>query len=488
MRIPLPRRRIWRWLIYWFSLSLVLTAVDMLWAHIRRHITPGYDTTRLISPVLPDGRIDYWKISDDERGAAVTPQNNAAVLLLQAFGRGALPPTEIDGITDKLGMPRLAERGEYLILYEDFCKQHSLPDDPPEAPHQWPWTLSPIAADWVKANQRPLELVVEASHRQRFFIPFDDGNRPEIMASVLLPHVQYVRQVSVLLLSRAMMRLNDGDAAGFRQDVLATYRLALLMGQSTLVEYMMGVNDLFTPACLTARAAAASGKLAAADLRALAAGLAALGELPPLDPFIDRGERYLVLDFMQAMATAPASHSGKMFNEWLNPPNGIVPTFLFQFLPLAYEQNMSELNRAYDGALVALHQPNYAARISALHLWRTQVDNQCKTITLYISPYFAEKCLMLDAVSPLQRLASAQMQDRLTQVALALAAYKADHGTYPQALPQLSPDYLANVPDDLFVDRPLVYAPGAKGYTLYSLRSEMHDHGRNMSNISASVP
>ena len=32
--------------------------------------------------------------------------------------------------------------------------------------------------------------------------------------------------------------------------------------------------------------------------------------------------------------------------------------------------------------------------------------------------------------------------------ALALAAYRADHGAYPEKLPQLSPQYLPHVPAD----------------------------------------
>src|SRR5580698_7652849 len=112
MRLRLPRRRIWRGSIYLISFLLVAIAADLILVQMRRSVTPGYDTTRIVSPLLSDGRIDYLKALDDPRSKGVTPQNNAAPLFLQAVGRWALPGNQPpDGITDKLGMAHLPERG-----------------------------------------------------------------------------------------------------------------------------------------------------------------------------------------------------------------------------------------------------------------------------------------------------------------------------------------------------------------------------------------
>jgi hypothetical protein len=61
MRLRLPRRRIWRAAIYLTCLLLILTAADLALVRVRRTIHPGYDTTRIVSPTLPDGRVDYVK-------------------------------------------------------------------------------------------------------------------------------------------------------------------------------------------------------------------------------------------------------------------------------------------------------------------------------------------------------------------------------------------------------------------------------------------
>src|SRR5438094_9355644 len=106
MKLRLPKRRRWRVLIYLASLALVLVAIDLILVHAFRHVTPGYDTMRLTEPKLPDGRIDYLTAMENHFGAGVTPQNNAAIPLLQALGRKALASNQPrDGITDRLGMP-----------------------------------------------------------------------------------------------------------------------------------------------------------------------------------------------------------------------------------------------------------------------------------------------------------------------------------------------------------------------------------------------
>jgi len=254
MRLHLPRRRIWRFTIYVISLVLVLIAADLILVQVRRSFTYGYDTTRIVGPVMPDGRIDYMSVLDAQAAEGVTFENNAAVPFLEAVGRSGLSPTQLpDGITSKLGMPHLPEQGDYLVRYDDFVKQHdgmAAGGYPADLPTTWPVTIDPLAAQWVKANEHPLELLIEASKRSRFFIPFDGGNRPSVLASVLLPHVGLFRESGRLLLMRAMMRLNAGDIAGFREDLLATHRLARLLGQSpTAVERVQARESLEIPAC-----------------------------------------------------------------------------------------------------------------------------------------------------------------------------------------------------------------------------------------------
>ncbi len=69
-----------------------------------------------------------------------------------------------------------------------------------------------------------------------------------------------------------------------------------------------------------------------------------------------------------------------------------------------------------------------------------------------------------------------QTQDILC-LAFALAWYHCDHGSYPKTLDVLAPKYLANVPRDMFSDKPLIYRPSDKGYLLYSVGVNGKDEG-----------
>ncbi len=73
------------------------------------------------------------------------------------------------------------------------------------------------------------------------------------------------------------------------------------------------------------------------------------------------------------------------------------------------------------------------------------------------------------------------MQFELTKLAFALAAYRADNGSYPAKLADLKPKYVAEVPEDIFkdifVDTELRYTREGDGYLLYSVGVNGKDDG-----------
>ena len=70
------------------------------------------------------------------------------------------------------------------------------------------------------------------------------------------------------------------------------------------------------------------------------------------------------------------------------------------------------------------------------------------------------------------------MQFKLTELALSLAAYRADYGTYPAKLPNLVPKYIAAVPKDIFnKNAELHYKRERGGYLLYSIGVNGKDNG-----------
>ena len=494
--MKLPRNRFLRFVIYLVCLCLVLLAADMLWARSRRVIHVGYATTRIVSPVKDDGTVDYLTAIESYFSRGVNPENNAVPLLLQAYGRAALPKTQPpDGITNRLGMPHLPEEGSYFVLYDDFLKKHPGQAEDPNimelsTPITWPKEPAQLTLDWLKANEQPLAKVSEATMRSRYFIAYNGGNPPDMLVSVLLPHLRYIAQSGRALLTRAMVRNGAGDVAGCDADLLAVHRLARLLGQSpTLVEHSVAIA-LETGACRGQRAVALDGKHTAVQLRAAAAELARMNDLGAPVDCIDHAERYMMLDGTQHLARLNPVKAGEVYRGIVGPgaAEQVPSPQLFPFLPIPYEQSMVTANHWYDSMIVAMHQSTYAQRHEALAQWTAAADITAGRGTLgVLSDDWAVKFYVPNLNRIYTKWETARTEARLTQIALGLAAYKAERGSYPATLSELSPDFLAAVPQDNFSDRPFIYARTSGGYTLYSVGPNVVDDGGAASSSSDDV-
>ena len=71
----------------------------------------------------------------------------------------------------------------------------------------------------------------------------------------------------------------------------------------------------------------------------------------------------------------------------------------------------------------------------------------------------------------------AVMQRHLACVALAVAAYRAERGKLPAAMTDLSPEFLADLPADVFTDRPLAFRRDGQSLVIYSLGPNRKDDG-----------
>ncbi len=489
MRLRLPRRRIWRVVIYLFSFLLILLAADLLLVQHLRGIEPGFDTTRIIEPTMPDGEIDYLTGLENDASDGVTPEKNSARLILQALGRAALDPKQpMDGITDRLGMPHLAADGDYFVNYTDYCKAHSArpQDDFAEAADlqrvfEMTAKIDPITRQWVDANQKPLDVLVEASKQPRFFMPFNGGFRYGTMAEIRLSYLKPLRDAEQALLVRSLIRLEGGHEAGFAQDLLAAHRLARLLCQSqTMIDRAVAAS-LEISACRTGQIAAGSGKLSATQAKSFATDLASLGDLPFIIGAMDNGERYIELDILQYMARAGPMESGRLINSVAGPHDAIFPPWVYLFVPLPYERMMHGVNHLDDAALATEELGGYPKRVAAMQLRDQEFAKKGRfgnaISGLIWGEWPVQWIVPASMVRPTQMQYKAMMENRLTQIAMNLAAYKAEHGVFPNRLEQLLPDYFREVPMDLFSEKPLIYSAHDGGYTLYSVGPNMVDDG-----------
>jgi hypothetical protein len=143
--------------------------------------TPGLkinrETTYITAPLDKDGNVDYVAALTELLGKGVTPENNANVLLIKALGPGAgdRPPEYYK----LLGMDQPRAKSEQFVDLHDYLKNNvklkleKLREKEAELDRALirPWTAKtqPDAAAWLKANEKPLALVIEASKRRRYY-------------------------------------------------------------------------------------------------------------------------------------------------------------------------------------------------------------------------------------------------------------------------------------------------------------------------------
>ncbi|MCE5303890.1 MAG: hypothetical protein LLF97_12390 [Planctomycetaceae bacterium] len=475
-------------------------------------VTVSPRTTHLTEPLRPDGYPDYVAALDQRLGRGVTPDQNAVVLLCRAMGPIVKPASRVEYFR-KLGIAAPPEKGDYFVDLFEFDRKRSGESASQKDQFQQferyeqlraelgtamtrPWSPSehPQIAEWLAANEKPLALLVEASKRPKSYIPAIGDSLLEILDG-LMPIVQSSRAATRALTARAMLRINQRQWTAAQEDLLACHRLARLVGRgSTLLEMLFAIA-IDNAACDGDRWLIEQGDLSAQQARDLRDQIVHLPTIPSLPDRLAESERYFVLDGIITNIRRgydPAATSFGMRK----------PTGLLRYLDAAYvvmvnwDDVLVQMNEWVDRYVDALRRPTRRERTKALirlqrernQLAKKSRDSTQVSSLLWNGPRKAatEQCvvdLLRVAVPGLLSAENAEdrwtVQRELTQLSLALAAYRADRGTFPQKLAELAPKYVSFVPQDLFSenDAPLHYQRRDRGFLLYSVGLNGRDDG-----------
>ena len=477
-------------------------------------VTISRETTHITSPLAESGYVDYVAALDQHFKKGVTPQNNAAVLMWKVTGPGAINAKSRDEYCRKLGIAPLPEKGDYFLTLDQYRKTRKdlagSETNPDEKKQEdiWkefsratkrPWSAKelPLFADWLKANEKPLALAVEASRRPRRDDPLL-GGKDQMVLAVLLPGVQSYREVAAALCLRAMLRLNQGQVEQAWDDLLACHRLARLAGQGqTLIDALVGIA-LEAIACAGDQALIQSDRLSAAQARKIQEDLDKLSALPQIADKIDLAERFMFLDCVQvitrrgistlnALSGEPSSRSttgkmlqsvvdwlGQVFIDWdliLRMGNSwfdrIVEALRLPTLPQR-KQALGEIDRNLRQARVSIMDPESFNILELADPQKAVSERVGKILLSLLTPAFLK---VADAEN------RGTMLHDLDRLAFALAAYHGDHGSYPAKLADLAPRYLRRVPRDIFSDQDLHYRRESSGFLLYSVGVNGRDDG-----------
>ena len=459
----------------------------------------GKDTTYVNGPLDKHGYIDYETALNAEIGKGVTSETNAKALLMLALGPA---PEGGDGMPAAyfkwLDIPVPPKDGDYLVnLYKVAHDRLGLSEEQMEALYEFQsratnrvWTAKDAAplAEWLKANEKPLAIAVEASKRPHYFNPLvsrrEEGESSNLIGT-LLPSVQKCREIASLLSCRAMLKLGEGKTDAAWADIIACHRLGRLMTRgATLIETLVGIAicQIASNATLT--------YLDRADLTSKQAmdrlkELRALPAVSPVADKIDLGERFMGLDALQMIR-----RGGNLDGQEKKPDAEARKALA----AIDWTPAMRGLNSFYTRSSTAMRLPDRAAREKELDALEKELKELKKgrdddDIQKLIKEAGAAKAvgeqlgnvlvaLLAPAVRKVQQAHDRTVQtERNLHVAFAMAAYHKDTGRYPEKLADLAPKYMAAVPDDLFAAKPLIYKPEGKGYLFYSVGPNGKDDG-----------
>jgi hypothetical protein len=434
----------------------------------------------------------------------ITPENNANVLIWQALGphpEGGTMPSEYFHL---LGIESPPEQGEYLVgwpLKEDQKIRDRIQRNPESDPmvrgRNWPWTAKdePELADYLKRNEKPLALLMEATRRPEYYNPLAPNRTEESSAGLigaLLPQVQKCREAANALTCRAMLRVADGKVDEAWQDLLACHRLGRLIARGgTLIEVLVGIaiNQVANEADV---AFIDHAKLTSKQVLACLDDLRKLPPMPPLADKIDLGERFMFLDTVmlisrQGTALLAVNQGASSLEDLgLNnrPLKGDQAKAKLFTRSVNWDPALRNANRWFDRYVVALRIMDRTAReleLAAidqdLKILKKQVADTGPFEMLSLGPQSRGEMignimisLMLPAFDKIQgAMERCEQGQRNLHLAFALAAYQRYNRHYPAKLEELAPKYVESIPDDLFSGNPLIYRLVDKGYLLYSV-------------------
>jgi len=466
---------------------LAVGPVDPVDKKPRPRFTVGKETTYVTSPIDKDGLINYEAALNKRLGQGVTPEDNANVLLWQAMGPRVyerVMPTEF---FELMGMKRPPDEGDYFkdfVQYARAIQKERAFEFAQELEEQleracqraWQKKTYPHLAGWLKANEKPLNLVVRATRRPKYFYPHV-SNRMNIKAAglfhALLPGIARCREMGHALSARAMLRVAEGRCDEAWHDLLACHRLGRLVARGgILLEELVGFG-IDQPANVGDLAFLDAAKLTSQQLKSCLNDLRQLAPMPQVADQVDLAERFVYLDVIMMINRHGIDylrHSGI----------GAVPGLTQAIVEnVDWNPALRTSNHLFDRLTAAMRVMDRRERNKHLKQWdwdRREVraallrakGKDAKAWSELLGDTLAD--FLIPALHKVQDSADRMEQvERNLHVAFALAAYRADQGKYPKELAALAQAYLAAVPNDLFSGKALVYRPDGAGYLLYSV-------------------
>jgi hypothetical protein len=482
----------------------------------RVKVTISKETTHITEPLRPDGYPDYARYVDQRLSKGVTPDNNAAVLLLRAIGPLEIPEVLQAEFFKRLAIEPLPSQGDYLVDWATFSRRipakewPAVPADRPvtaqeylqsldEVARSQPWKRDnfPAVARWLETYARQIDLLVAASKRPKTYAPAVREDDDKLLLMAILPLAQNSRMAARALVTRAMYRAGSGDPDKAVDDLMACHRLARLTGEGfTLLEGLVAVS--VNQMALEAEKVMIAREVFSAKQRSrLRTELGQLAPLPSMADRLDQGERIVYLDALCAMARGITNVIEQGGDD--SASSVIARALAEQTLGAAIDWNipLKAGNEWYDRIAKIGRIDNRVQQLQQLELLEKDIKalaESTKRPKLVLSAILAPRAtasqqisnVLISLLLPAMNAAfTAERRDQTMQslviLGLALADYRDLHQRFPDRLDQLAPKHIDRVPLDAMWGEPLTYKRTEAGYVLYALGRNGQDDGGSTS-------
>ncbi|MHC4563310.1 MAG: hypothetical protein ACYS8X_11115 [Planctomycetota bacterium] len=493
------KRRRWPWVMA----VLVAFLVWNYWP-AESTITISPETTYITEPLNPDGTVNYFQALVDRASEGVTPDNNAAVLLVRAVGPAIFEEEVRAESLKQLGLTEeeLEKDKPYFEKFEDYYLKHGPKGkakedggslDPRDILWELqltrrPWSVEdyPLAAAWLAANEGPLQLVNETAGRERAYFPLIARDDPPVLPPSHSASLASRRAMQALA-ARAMLKMDKGDVDGAWDDILVISRFGRkLAASATLVDSFVGLG-IEHIACHGSAALVADSRTSARHLRTMLVDLHKLPPIATLDTALEV-ERFATLDFIMVMHRRGV---GVRTPE----PRNTMEALARRTYSVDWDEVLEVTNRWWTNDISMWTAESYVDhRRQFEENWGPMTDvgnGRLYDRRMVLSGLagrlmrgFRTRRVMLNVPLMIPNLVNARRvwesrhaEGDILVLALAAKLYKAERGDWPADLAALAPEYVAAIPADRFTGEALRYVRGEDGVTIYSLGPNMTDDG-----------
>jgi len=361
----------------------------------------------------------------------------------------------------------LTDLKPWQLAYRNYAETSEGKDNVYQIPAQ---PQSP-AADILLALSHydlALEELRQASLRPYSRIPLNYENDFDA-AGQLLPWLATMKRCAQFLNLRIIAELQNNQGAQALEDVKLLLRVNdCVREQPFLISHLVRIA-IMNIALQPLYEGLAQHRWSDAQLAELEQTLSRQDYLADYE-FAMRGEKATAIDTFEKQRLTREM-------KFVADDKGTVVTNNLRWAPSAFfygtELAFAQMHQQFIVPLIDL--TNRVASPSVARQAQAAIQSQMK----HYSYYKVLAQMALPAVSAsVNKFARVQSHLDLTRVACALERYHLAHGTYPETLDALAPQFIAQVPHDLINGQPLHYRRTADGqFTLYSIGWDENDDG-----------